>query len=113
MKCPYCKSEVVDWHFYCPNCHALVNDYDPQTGKTNQGLVERVGKRLLDLIIALFIIGLLVMMARAIRWGDFFDTIREEVTWGIAARGDDLPVLNCRTSLTNIHPPIHAECAHP
>ena len=86
MECPKCRSEVVDWHYYCSNCHALVNDVDPDAGKSKQSLVERAGARLLNLLVVAFVIGLIVLMARAIKWGDLVNSIRGEMNSVIEAK---------------------------
>jgi hypothetical protein len=70
MRCPKCRTEVSDWHFYCPNCHTLIGDYSPSGGKAGSGMVERAGMRLVNLILAALVISALVLMARAIKWND-------------------------------------------
>ena len=48
----------------------LIGDYSPSGGKAGQGMVERAGMRLVNLIVAVLVISALVLMARAIRWND-------------------------------------------
>ncbi len=76
MQCPKCQTEVSDWHFYCPNCRAQVQDYTPENKKPQRGKIERVGARVLDVLVGIFIIGVLVLMARAVQWKELFDAIR-------------------------------------
>jgi hypothetical protein len=76
MKCPKCHSEVADWHYYCPNCHTLVQDVAPESGRTPEGMVERAGRRLLDLLFGVFIAGLLIVMARQIEWRSLLRALR-------------------------------------
>src|SRR5262249_8278201 len=92
MQCPKCHSEVADWHSYCSNCHALMTDGDPDEGKSKRSLVERAGERLLNLLAAVVITGLLVLMAGAIKWGDLFAAIRGETNSVVEAkRGRAVP----------------------
>ena len=78
MRCPKCRTEVSDWHFYCPNCHTLVSAHSPTENKISQGMVERAGMRLVNVIIGIVVIGALVWMARAIKWNELIGLIRGE-----------------------------------
>lgn len=82
MQCPKCNSEVQDWHFYCQVCHALVNDPDFHGHAKRQGMVERVGEQVLNVLLLIFVAGVLVLVARSIRWNEFFTAIREEAGMG-------------------------------
>ncbi|MGH9839543.1 MAG: PEGA domain-containing protein [Blastocatellia bacterium] len=87
MKCPQCRSEVADWHFYCANCHALVNDPDPSAAKAVEGMVERAGRRLLDLLFGIFIVGLLILMARTIEWKNLLRAIQGNASYPAETKG--------------------------
>lgn len=74
MQCPKCRSEVPEGHFYCPNCRTLTYDYRPERPK--RGPLERAGARLLDLALAVAIIGVLIFTARQINWREFIANVR-------------------------------------
>jgi cytoskeletal protein RodZ len=76
MQCPRCQTEVSEWQFYCPNCSAQVQNYTPEFEKPRRGKIERVGARVLSALLAIFIVGGLVLMARAVQWKQLFDSIR-------------------------------------
>jgi cytoskeletal protein RodZ len=79
MQCPNCLIEFSDLHFYCPNCRTSVLDYEPEGKKGRRGRIERVGVRILNLLLGLFIIGGLVLMGRAVRWSELFTAISRNV----------------------------------
>jgi len=79
MQCPRCQTEVSEWQFYCPNCSAQVQNHTPEFEKPRRGKVERVGARVLNALLAIFIVGGLVLMARAVQWKQLFDSIRGNV----------------------------------
>jgi len=76
MQCPRCQTEVSDWQFYCPNCRAQVYNYTPEVERPRRGKIERVGARVLNALLAIFIAGGLVLMARAVQWKQLYDSIR-------------------------------------
>lgn len=76
MQCPRCQTEVSDWQFYCPNCRAQIQNYTPEVERPQRGKIERVGARVLQALLTIFIVGGLVLMARAVQWKQLFDSIR-------------------------------------
>ncbi|MGH9835641.1 MAG: PEGA domain-containing protein [Blastocatellia bacterium] len=76
MQCPRCQTEVSDWQYYCPNCRAQVQNYTPEFERPQRGKFERVGARVLSALLAIFIVGGLVLMARVVQWKQLFDSIR-------------------------------------
>jgi hypothetical protein len=42
-KCPNCQCEVIEWHYYCPNCHTIIKQPEMagSPGSTFRGRVER------------------------------------------------------------------------
>ncbi len=76
MQCPRCQTEVSDWQFYCPNCRAQIQNYTPEVERPQRGKIERVGARVLGALLAIFIVGGLVLMARGVQWKQLFDSIR-------------------------------------
>ncbi len=83
MQCPRCQTEVSDWHFYCPNCRTLVQGYGLDEEKPRRGKIERVGARVLNVVAGIFIIGVLVLMGRAVQWKELFNAIRGDT--GVSA----------------------------
>jgi PEGA domain len=82
MKCPKCHAEVAEWHFYCGNCHALLSERVSNvttTTETAGGIVERAGRRVLDLVFVGFILGILILMAREIEWNSLLRAFRDEM----------------------------------
>jgi len=76
MQCPRCQTEVSEWQFYCPNCSAQVQNYTSEVERPQRGKIERVGVRVLKALLAIFIVGALVLMARMVQWKQLFDSIR-------------------------------------
>lgn len=75
MRCPNCQTEIPEGHFYCPKCQVLVYNYLPPGAKPNGGRLERAGRRLLDLLLILILIGGGVVLARAIKWKELWNNI--------------------------------------
>ena len=81
MKCPECQSEVNDWHYYCPSCHALVKEHKPGQGRPRPGVIERAGSRVLQALLWIGVVGVLVLMARSIDWDKFLHLFRQGGIW--------------------------------
>lgn len=86
MQCPKCRADVPEWHFYCSNCNALVSDARARAEKDGTGVVERTGQKVVKLLFAIFIGGLIVLMARAVQWRDLAKLVS-----GDAARAAAVP----------------------
>ena len=74
MRCPKCQTDVPDGHFYCPNCRVSIYGYSPEGGMANGGKLERAGRRLLDLLLLLALIGGGIVLARAIKWKELLNS---------------------------------------
>ena len=74
MRCPKCQTDVPEGHFYCPNCRGSIYGYLPEGGMTNGGKLERAGRRLLDLLLLLALIGGGIVLARAIKWKELLNS---------------------------------------
>lgn len=74
MRCPKCQTDVPDGHFYCPNCRVSIYGYLPEGGIANGGKLERAGRRLLDLLLLLALIGGGIVLARAIKWKELLNS---------------------------------------
>lgn len=72
MQCPSCRSEITDNQFYCPVCRASVYSYTPENspGSVGKSQVGRAGKRLLDLLLLLVLVGAGIVIGRAIKWNE-------------------------------------------
>jgi cytoskeletal protein RodZ len=70
MRCPSCQNDIPDNQFYCPICRASVYTYVPENTQKKGGRLERAGKRLLDLLILVVLIGAAVLLARQIKWNE-------------------------------------------
>ena len=68
MQCPSCRSEIPENQFYCPICRASVYSYVPENVRSTGSRVERAGKRLLEVLLFLILVGVGVVLARAIKW---------------------------------------------
>ncbi|MFN0086915.1 MAG: PEGA domain-containing protein [Blastocatellia bacterium] len=65
-------------HYYCPSCHALVQEYKPGHAAAAPGVIERAGSRLLQALLWIGIVGGLVLMARSVDWDNFLRLIRQK-----------------------------------
>ncbi len=74
MRCPKCQTDVPEGHFYCPNCRASIYGYLPEDGMAMGGKLERAGRRLLDLLLLLALIGGGIVLARAIKWKELLNS---------------------------------------
>ncbi|MGE0882885.1 MAG: hypothetical protein AB7P14_05035 [Blastocatellales bacterium] len=79
MRCPNCQTDVPEGHFYCPGCQVPIYSYVPSNQKSKGGRIERAGKRLVDLILILVLIGAGVVLARAIKWKEVFNGFKPVV----------------------------------
>lgn len=72
MQCPSCRSEISENQFYCPVCRASVYSYTPENSRSagSGGQVGRAGKRLLDVLLLLILIGAGIVIGRAIKWNE-------------------------------------------
>ena len=68
MRCPSCQHAVPEGHFYCPSCRISIYSYVPEGAQFKGGRLERAGKRLLDLLLVLLLIGAGIVLARTIKW---------------------------------------------
>lgn len=76
MQCPSCRSDIPDNQFYCPVCRASVYSYVPENSRSSSGgRLERAGKRLLEVFLFLILVGIGVVLARAIKWKDLLGGI--------------------------------------
>lgn len=74
MQCPSCRNDIPDNQFYCPICRASVYSYAPENArKYTNSRVERAGKRLLEALLFLILIGIGVVLARAIKWNELLN----------------------------------------
>jgi hypothetical protein len=76
MRCPKCQAEVSEWHFYCQNCHAQIQNYRPEVEKPSRGAFERAGARALNALLLIMAIAVLVLSGRTVRWSELFASIR-------------------------------------
>lgn len=86
MKCPKCKAEVPEWHFYCQNCHIQIHDYKPEAERPPLGRIERAGARVLNALVGLSIIAVLVLTGRAVQWSELFAAIRGDTSVSAESR---------------------------
>ncbi len=77
MKCPQCQTEVVEWHFYCPNCRALLQPFAP-IEKPRRGVVERVARGLMSWLLIIGFVAGSVLVARAINWKELIGLLRQQ-----------------------------------
>lgn len=70
MRCPSCQNDIPDNQFYCPICRASVYSYVPESTQKKRGMLERAGRRLLDLLILVALVGAAVFLARQIKWNE-------------------------------------------
>lgn len=70
MRCPSCQNDIPENQFYCPICRAAVYSYVPESTQKKRGMLERAGRRLLDLAILAVLIGAAVVLAKAIKWNE-------------------------------------------
>jgi len=70
MRCPSCQNDIPDNQFYCPICRASVYTYVPESTQKKGGRLERAGRRLLDLLILVVLVGAAVLLARQIKWNE-------------------------------------------
>jgi hypothetical protein len=78
MQCPKCQAEFEDLHFYCPVCRTLISEYANDQERSRRGKLEEAGARLLNVFAGAFILGALVLMARAVEWNEFFTLLKRE-----------------------------------
>lgn len=76
MRCPSCQNDIPDNQFYCPICRASVYTYVPENTQKKGGRLERAGRRLLDLLILVVLIGAAVLLARQIKWNELLGIAR-------------------------------------
>ncbi len=89
MQCPSCRSEISDNQFYCPVCRASVYSYTPENTRTIGGSqVGRAGKRLLDLLLLLILIGAGIVIGRAIKWKELFGNFLPGVVTSPATKSE-------------------------
>jgi len=88
MRCPKCQADVPEGHFYCPNCRVSVYGYVPEGWKSNGGKLERAGRRLLDLVLLLALIGGGVVLARAIKWKELLNGFTSSAEVSPSAKPD-------------------------
>ena len=91
MRCPKCQTSVPDGHFFCPNCHVSVYGYIPESGRMNGGRLERAGRRLLDLLLVLVLIGGGVVLARAIKWKELWNNFNPSAEVSAPAKPEQSP----------------------
>jgi hypothetical protein len=91
MRCPKCQTSVPDGHFFCPNCHVSVYSYMPESGRIGGGRLERAGRRLLDLLLLLVLIGGGVVLARAIKWKELWNNFNPSAEVSAPARPEQPP----------------------
>ncbi|MBL8186956.1 MAG: hypothetical protein JNK38_03060 [Acidobacteria bacterium] len=70
MRCPSCQNEIPSNQFYCPICRASVYTYVPENTQKKGGMLERAGRRVLDLLILAVLVGVAVVLARQIKWNE-------------------------------------------
>ncbi|MBS1790272.1 MAG: hypothetical protein JST85_21285 [Acidobacteria bacterium] len=80
MQCPSCRSEIPDNQFYCPVCRASVYSYVPENVRSTGSRVERAGKRLLEVLLFLILVGVGVVLARAIKWKELLGGVLPAAT---------------------------------
>ena len=78
MQCPKCQAEVSEGHFYCSNCQAQVQTYEPEVEISRRGRFERAGARLLNALVWVAIISALVLIGRMALWTELIAAIRGE-----------------------------------
>ena len=85
MQCPKCQADVSDGHFYCSNCHAQVQTYEPEVKTPSRGRFERAGFRLLHALLWVAIIFGLVWVGRRVMWRELIAAIRGETGLSVKA----------------------------
>src|SRR5262245_40372812 len=76
MQCPKCQAEVPEWQFYCSNCRAQVQTYEPEVGRPLRGRIERAGLRVLNALVWVSIIIALILVGRMVAWSELIAAIR-------------------------------------
>lgn len=76
MRCPSCQNDIPENQFYCPICRAAVYSYVPESTQKKSGMLERAGRRLLDLLILMALIGAAVFLARQIKWNELLGIVK-------------------------------------
>ena len=76
MRCPSCQNDIPENQFYCPVCRAAVYSYVPESSQKKRGLLERAGRRLLDLLIIVALVGAAVFLARQIKWNELLGVVK-------------------------------------
>lgn len=74
MQCPSCRNEIADNQFYCPVCRASVYSYTPENspgGGKRKGKLP--GRWLLEALLILILIGVGIVLARAIKWKELMN----------------------------------------
>ncbi len=77
MLCPKCQTEVSSWQFYCPQCRTALQDYNEYGRDSRRQSFDRVGAKLINLIIVLALIGGSVLVARQIDWKELVALFRD------------------------------------
>src|SRR5215475_11714736 len=85
MQCPKCQAEVFEGHFYCSNCHAQVQTYEPGVKNSRRGRIERAGARVLNALVWVAIISALVLIGRMALWSELISAIRGETDASVKA----------------------------
>ncbi len=84
MQCRQCQNEIATWHFYCPNCRAILQDFQP-VEKPRQSRFHRLTREWTSwAAIGLFTIGS-VVMAVVIEWKELFNLLHASPDTGSVA----------------------------
>lgn len=76
MRCPKCQSDVPEGHSYCSKCRISVRDHVLDNPRPSQSGIDRAGKRVLDLLILLVLLGGGVLLARSIHWKELLNGVK-------------------------------------
>ncbi len=98
MRCPSCQNEIPSNQFYCPICRASVYTYVPESTQKKGGMLERAGRRLLDLLILAVLVGAAVVLARQIKWNELMGNAKPSAEKASPAKADRTTAKQNQTS---------------
>ncbi len=77
MQCPKCRTEVLDFHFYCPVCRTPLQNYPLDPAEPRKWVFDRVLSQVINLLILAFLIGGSVLIARSIDWKELINGFKK------------------------------------
>src|SRR5262249_40436370 len=79
---------VPDWQFYCSNCRAQVQTYEPEVKRPVRGRFERAGWRVLNALVWVAVVMALALATRMALWGEVIGAFRGEAAVSQKAETD-------------------------